>query len=1372
MFSKATTGVVSTTMNENRETQGISYEFLPVLIYRGINMYWFSKSSRKVNLLLWLLVAFILFATWLLASDTYAATFSQVSNKAAKFDGQNAYVTFGDTPELGLPEFTLELWFKWDGGGITTSTGVNGIEAYPLIAKGRAEAAQSLVDMNYFLGIEGTKHVLVADLAEGANGYLPGSNHPIFGVTPLVENEWYHAAATYDGRQWQLFLNGQLEAWIIVEEPANTASKQHASLATALNAVGEPEGYFAGTLDEVRIWDMALNKEALREHINTELVDPQPHLVARWALDDAAAGIVTDSAGLALEGTAVATKSTFVNGAPFNLAPNDAPNMPILVQPADTAVDVSTSPTLEVTVNDPETEPLTVSFYGRPLTASSDDFTLIALPDTQKYAASSSRYYIFNAQTQWIVDSKAARNIAHVTQLGDCVDDGGSTNQWDAADTAFSFLEDPATTGLPDGISYSIAVGNKDQSPSDDPDGDSTALYNQYFGISRFSGRSYYGGYYGSNFDNHYELFSASGMDFILISLEYGGSTQAVLDWTDNLLATYSDRRAIVVTHYMINTNGSFSSQGQDIYNALKDRPNLFLLHGGHKPGEGSREDTYNGHKVHSLLADYQSRTNGGDGWLRILEFSPNHNEIRVKTYSPTLDQFETDSDSEFTLDYEMLQSAALADFQLIGEVTNVASGTNASVTWSNLDYSTAYEWYVTVNDGSGTTTGEYWQFTTAAQPAAPQANFIADVTSGDAPLAVSFTDLSSHAPTSWSWDFGDGGTSSAQNPSHTYDTPGTYSVSLTVSNGVGSDLLTRTDYIEVSAPPVPLAYFTQTAYVVNESGGPTVTVNVALTQSSSAPLTVNYATGDDTAVAPGDYTATSGSLIFAPDETSKSFSVQIIDDASAEPPESLDLTLSGDAVTEPSSATITINDDDPLPEIRFSRAAFTVGEDGSSAEIQVELSYAFQEPITVDYNSQDNTAVAGQDYSSISGSLTFLPGETSHTLTVPILTDTLDEEDETLGMHLHNPQNASIGNPDTLTITILDNDAPPQLDFNGAAFTIAENGGVATLTVQLNTASGREVTVDYMASGGTAVPDSDFQPGSGTLTFAPGQISRTFMVQGLDDNIDESNETAAFTLSNADNAVIGSGNTATVTITDDDSTPVVQFNAAVFTANEVDSSAFLTVTLIGVTAQTITVDYATNDGTAVAGSDYTAVNGTLTFSPGEQSKTITVNLLNDTLDEPQESLTIQLHSPVNAIVSSQNEAAVTIEDDDAPVAAAFVQAAYVQGEESGSAVIEVTLSAVSGQMVTVDYATIDGTAVADSDYTAVNGRLSFAPGETSKTILVPLLNDDQNENDETFFVSLTQPIHADLGVNAAAILTIVDNDDFMMFIPLLMRGS
>lgn len=306
--------------------------------------------------------------------------------------------------------------------------------------------------------------------------------------------------------------------------------------------------------------------------------------------------------------------------------------------------------------------------FGMPPRAG--DFTLVGLPDTQNYSGGDfgGTPEMFYAQTRWIAANRDSLNIVYVAHLGDCVqrgDNNGDASEWLVADSAMRMIEDPVATGLPQGIPYGIAVGNHDQSPNSDPNG-TTTFYNRFFGEERFASRDYYGGHYGANNDNHFDLFSAGGLDFIVVYFEYDISANAqVLSWADSLLQAYPDRRAIVVSHYLVDPGpgAPWSAQGQAIYDVLKRHPNLFLMLCGHiLQAENRRTDIFDGNTVYTLESNYQWRANGGDGWLRIMQFSPANNEIRIKTYSPVLDAFEVDANSQFTLPYDMTTPTSLAE--------------------------------------------------------------------------------------------------------------------------------------------------------------------------------------------------------------------------------------------------------------------------------------------------------------------------------------------------------------------------------------------------------------------------------------------------------------------------------------------------------------------------------------------------------------------------------------------------------------------------------------------------------------------------------------------------------------------------------------
>jgi len=235
---------------------------------------------------------------------------------------------------------------------------------------------------------------------------------------------------------------------------------------------------------------------------------------------------------------------------------------------------------------------------------------------------------------------------------------------------------------------------------------------------------------------------------------------------------------------------------------------------------------------------------------------------------------------------------------------------------------------------------------------------------------------------------------------------------------------------------------------------------------------------------------------------------------------------------------------------------------------------------------------------------------------------------------------------------------------------------------------------------------------------------------------------------------------TITFTAIDCSPTPTVQFGASAYTINENgQAGSFQEVTLSGASSQPVTVQFTTSNGTATAGSDYTAQNITLTFNPNQTSQTFFVPILQDNLDENDETVNLTLSNPTNATLGTLINAALTIFDDDLLPTVQFSNVNYSINENGGSTTIQVTLSAVSGRTVAVNYATGNGTAISGSDYQASSGAFSFDPGQTSKTFIVPIINDNIVEPDETVNLTLGSPGNASLGAPVNAILTIINDD-------------
>jgi hypothetical protein len=400
-----------------------------------------------------------------------------------------------------------------------------------------------------------------------------------------------------------------------------------------------------------------------------------------------------------------------------------APLAARLIAPQQNTPNIGASPLLTAAVSNKAPENVTVQFYGReaPSDLPGRDFCIAVLPDTQNYAREAAGHGVATkemwiSQTEWVVTNRVAHNIAYLAHLGDIVQSGdiknGNSNlaEWRNATNAMYRLENPSRTGLPQGIPYGLAVGNHDQEPIGEEDG-TTTMYNKYFGVSRFSQREYFGGNYGDNNDNHFDLFSISGLDFIVFYFEFGRYGSGVLNWANAVLATNQHRRAFAVTHF-VGQDGSpinHSAQGAALYNGLKGNTNFFMMLGGHvfnEGGEGSRVDTYQGRTVRTFVSDYQGRMNGGNGWMRLIYFSPSNNLVTVKTFSPWLNQWETDANSQMSFTYNMRGALVPGNvsqpFALLETLTNVAPASVVGIAFPALQPSTQYEWHVKVTDRLG----------------------------------------------------------------------------------------------------------------------------------------------------------------------------------------------------------------------------------------------------------------------------------------------------------------------------------------------------------------------------------------------------------------------------------------------------------------------------------------------------------------------------------------------------------------------------------------------------------------------------------------------------------------------------------------------
>ena len=531
---------------------------------------------------------------------------------------------------------------------------------------------------------------------------------------------------------------------------------------------------------------------------------------------------------------------------------------------------------------------------------------------------------------------------------------------------------------------------------------------------------------------------------------------------------------------------------------------------------------------------------------------------------------------------------------------------------------------------------------------------------------------------------------------------------------------------------------------------GGTAEFVVTLTPASTETVTVNFETADGTAKAGSDYTQTSATLTFTAGQPTKTISVSTVDDDAQESDERFTVTLRNpDGATlddHTGEGTIRDNDDDDgggrTPELSIGDAAV---QEGGTAQFEVTLRPASEQTVTVNFETADGTAKAGSDYTETSGTLTFTAGQPTKTISVSTVDDDAQESDERFMVTLRNPDGATLDDH-TGEGTIRDNDdddgggRTPELSIGDAA---VQEGGTAQFEVTLRPASEQTVTVNFETADGTAKAGSDYTETSGTLTFTAGQPTKTISVSTVDDDAQESDERFMVTLRNPDGATLDD-HTGEGTIRDNDdggggSLPTLSVGDAAVV--EGDTATFR-VTLSAASENVVTVSYKTKDGTAVAGSDYTAMAGTLRFEPGDTTKTIRVPTVDDDTPEETEAFTVELSAPSGATVADGTGTG-TISDDDGgsrslPTLSIGDAAPVPEGR---TAKFRVTLRRESGEPVTVAYRTVDGTAVAGSDYTTTSGTLRFEPGETTRAVAVATLIDQLMEGAEQFTVELSDPV-------------------------------
>lgn len=305
---------------------------------------------------------------------------------------------------------------------------------------------------------------------------------------------------------------------------------------------------------------------------------------------------------------------------------------------------------------------------AEPQLSDPDSFTIVALPDTQVYSQSYPEH--FHAQTRWIVENRDRLNIQFVLHLGD-ITNHNTPPHWKNAKAAMRRLDGE--------VPYALAAGNHDYGPGGNAS-DRTTLLNDYFHVSDYKELPTFGGVMEKGrLDNSYHTFEVRGQKFLVLALEWGPRKETV-EWANSIVADHPEHRGILITHaYMYSDENRYDweergseqswnphsygtaklpggvNDGQELWDKLVNRhPNFIMTLNGHVLNDGRGRLTSegkHGNRVHQMLVNFQTREEGGNGHLRLIEFLPDGQTVKVLDWSPVLEQPFGDDQSEFTLE-------------------------------------------------------------------------------------------------------------------------------------------------------------------------------------------------------------------------------------------------------------------------------------------------------------------------------------------------------------------------------------------------------------------------------------------------------------------------------------------------------------------------------------------------------------------------------------------------------------------------------------------------------------------------------------------------------------------------------------------------
>jgi hypothetical protein len=546
--------------------------------------------------------------------------------------------------------------------------------------------------------------------------------------------------------------------------------------------------------------------------------------------------------------------------------------------------------------------------------------------------------------------------------------------------------------------------------------------------------------------------------------------------------------------------------------------------------------------------------------------------------------------------------------------------------------------------------------------------------------------------------------------------------------------------------------------YAVTQNAG-AVTINVARTGPASTAIDVSYSTSDGTAVAGTDYTSTSGTLQWSEnDSTPKTISVPVNNATPFSGSKTFQVVLtapsSAATIANPGNAIVTISGDasPAIGDLQLGSPTYQVAQSSGSLTVSVQRVGGTSGAASVSYATSNGTANAGTDYTATSGTIQWPDGDaTTRTFTVAISNASPFSGAKTFNVGLSSSVGAALGTPSSSVVTVAGSSSAPvgTVQFTASSYAISQSAGSVTVSAQRVGGTNGSASVSYATQNGTASAGTDYTATKGTLQWADGDATaKTFAVNisnaspfsgAKSFNVALSSPSAGATISNP-------GSTQ-ITINGDAASPAgtVALSASTSSVAQNAGQAVLTVNRSGGLNGTISVAYATANGTATAGADYTATSGTLQWASGDTSaRSISIPVSNANPFSGTKNFKVALSSPTGgAGLGTPSSTTVSIAGGAAAAVGSlqFSTAIYTVAQSAGSLQVTVNRTGGSNGAVSVSYGTSDGTAIAGTDYTAASGTLSWQSGNAaSQTFTVPISNAAAFIGSKAFSITLSSP--------------------------------